>query len=585
MLKHIRRITSVLLAAVLFFGLFPVEIRASETGVLYGETTVYSTFRPGTLLEDGYFYSDEWFLRDPAERNDALALVSMQLAASCVTEDGEDVGIALLKQLGFEESGFVNRMAEDPDGCNFTWARKTLSEEETLIAVVIQSYSFERTTKAAGWTQNFVVNGENEGPEHYGFSLAAESILPELRALDSTGKARFWIMGQSRGGAVANLLAKKLMEEEPGIRERLFALTFEAPFTVDESAAGGEYAGIHNYVCSDDPVTRIPPWDMTRYGQQFVMNSRETDQRLMEELHALGSEMEGLCEEYFEKSEKTASIEDALLEALKTQVPDRSAYSEVHEDVVMTEDGETKVLCYDYQTAVSRFAGMLLGSPGEGLSLDAVLSDIVTLTPMLYGWLYGYLLQDNSTLWASAEGLYSYLMKNAEGTTEFTAVDLYAILKLLAPVLIDKNYELPEEPPKDATGLIIAATPAFELLGHMEQITFSHHFDSLMARLHALSPGAVVTRIKEGSLKAKDLKKKKCVAAEIITAADKDNILIDTAGTKKKLRKYIKISKDHKTIRLKKGAKKGAYTFVVSVSGGSFTTYTDLNETFIIIVE
>ena len=73
----------------------------------------------------------------------------------------------------------------------------------------------------------------------------------------------------------------------------MFAYTFEAPATVD-AAAAGNIKYIHNYVCSDDIVTHIPLWGMTRYGVTHDLKTKETDEGLAAALEALGSGAAGM---------------------------------------------------------------------------------------------------------------------------------------------------------------------------------------------------------------------------------------------------------------------------------------------------
>ena len=171
-----------------------------------------STYTKDSMLTDGYYYSDDWFFEDSAEANDALALASMQLTAAALDDAPDGPGAQFLNKLGFEETGFAFADPSDPDMCSYTWARKTItdgSETATLVAVGFQSYSFDKVVKRTGWKQNFRVNGGTIGAEHDAFASALAGVIDEIAALGGTGNVRFWITGQSRGGALANLLAAR----------------------------------------------------------------------------------------------------------------------------------------------------------------------------------------------------------------------------------------------------------------------------------------------------------------------------------------------------------------------------------------
>ena len=124
---------------------------ADEDQYIFGTVRESSTFSAGEFLEDSFCYSDQWFLKGPEERNDALALLSMQLSAAATTDGQENGnGAALLKQLGFEDMQFTGFQSEDPEDMAYTCAVKTAGEGDsryTIIAVAVQSYSTDDAIK------------------------------------------------------------------------------------------------------------------------------------------------------------------------------------------------------------------------------------------------------------------------------------------------------------------------------------------------------------------------------------------------------------------------------------------------------
>ena len=76
----------------------------------------------------------------------------------------------LFRRTGFTETGYVKCADDDRNGCNYTWGKKTITGDDgaaTLIAVQIQSFSFNQIYKSIGWTQNFYVNGDVFTDEHF----------------------------------------------------------------------------------------------------------------------------------------------------------------------------------------------------------------------------------------------------------------------------------------------------------------------------------------------------------------------------------------------------------------------------------
>ena len=189
----------------------------------FGELDWYSTYRDKAdetemkTIRDSFYYSDGWFSDSPESENKELALASMQLAASSVTDDEDGAGASFLKEMGFEEVGFSDFSSDDPDDCNYTWGRKKL-DDGVLVAVAVQSASDDPAIKNKGWKQNFTVNdpeSEEPGGEHYAYSMAVDKVIDDIAALGGQGKVKYWITGQSRGGAIANILAARLPETAP----------------------------------------------------------------------------------------------------------------------------------------------------------------------------------------------------------------------------------------------------------------------------------------------------------------------------------------------------------------------------------
>ena len=169
------KMLSVLLAFVMIVTLFPTGVKADTSPHRIGTVNYYSTGAGNNIITDSYYYSDEWFFEDPTIRNDALALISMQLVAAAIDDRADGLGPAFLNQLGFTETGYVKCADDDVNGCNYTWGKKTITGEDgdaTLIAVQIQSSTFDQIYKNIGWTQNFHVNGDELTDEHFGLGEA-----------------------------------------------------------------------------------------------------------------------------------------------------------------------------------------------------------------------------------------------------------------------------------------------------------------------------------------------------------------------------------------------------------------------------
>ena len=481
MIKRRHSILSVLLILALTILFLPVNVSAKDDTETFDTAEWYSTFASGQeLLQDGVYFSDEWFAQDPAAENKALALSSMQLVAAALDETEDNKGEAMLKTLGFEAAGTVNVGTENPGDCSYTWGTKTVSaggETFTIAAVVIHSYTFTDSTKRKGWMQNFCVNGEEETAEHYALAKAADSITDTVNSL-SDGNTVFWVMGQSRGGAIANLLSVRLHNSNTA--KRIYTYAFEAPAVVNVDAAG-DYTFIHNYYCDDDPVVMIPPWDMTVYGQRHLLNTEEADAKLAQELEKLESTGLEILEE--EPGIDVRQTEENLIAALTEKVPTRADYSKVNTVTVTKEDGQETELTFTYQDTFIHLLDVMYSSDLSGFSADEAIERMDELLNPAEALSNAVKNDSADDYYIAACGVKSF-MTNIGLNVDLSEKDLYVLLTLIGSQIVDTSYE----PDEDGPSVMMYMLPLVELYSNVNHIVFSHHFDAIIARLKALAP-------------------------------------------------------------------------------------------------
>ena len=482
---------TVILALLLTLGLLPVNAMAAEESDLqFGTLELYSSYVMGQKLADSYYYTDDWFFADSAERNDALALLSMQLTAAAVDGEEDGLGPAFLNELGFTETGYVSFDLSDFYGCSYTWGKKTITsggESTTLVAVQIQSASFDKEVKKAGWIQNFTVNGNPIQDEHDALSKAAEIVLNDIAGFDGSNNVKYWITGQSRGGAIADLVAAHLPSATEVEGERIYAYTFEAPAVVESSAIADQsaYAYIHNYLCSNDIVTKIPMWGMTRYGNEYQLDTDETTAELPEELQKLGSDLYTVAEEAGESYWE--GLIEKIMNTLNAGVATRTDYSEKKTDV-FTDDNDSQIsVSYVYQDILTKVMGIIFGEGIGEIDIDQLLSKADMILPAVISLMKAMKEESDKDYYAAALCIKDVLPQ-AGLDIPLTVEEFYALLKLAAPLVIDPEAYDPENEPESITEAIIYLVPVIELYSGVRFLTLSHHFESVIARLKVLAP-------------------------------------------------------------------------------------------------
>ena len=473
---------SVLLAFVMIVTLLPTGVKADTSPLRIGTVNYYSTGEGNSIITDSYIYSDEWFFEDPTVRNDALALVSMQLVAAAIDDRADGLGHAFLNQLGFTETGYVKCADDDVNGCNYTWGKKAITGDDgdaTLIAVQIQSSTFDQIYKSIGWTQNFHVNGDELTDEHFGLGEAYSSVLPDIASLgDGESNAIFWVTGQSRGGALAGMIASALGEAGYNV----YGYTFEAPAYIEDYAAP-DCPYIHNYLCSDDIVTYLPPWNMTRCGDTFALNTEESNAHLEEELDKLGSVMAESADAYLGfRGEDTCR---KIMDVLTASIPTREAYSAVNIDTFPYGDDSMEIE-YVYQDLFIKLAGIIFGGGIGDIDTNAIMGNIGNLEPAVLSLVKAVRQDSMADYYDAALGLSEFLTQNGINIP-LSPEEVYVLLRLAGPMLVDTNFEPDEENTPEGI-VIVYLVPAVELVGGAKMLVYSHHFDTLIARLKQLVP-------------------------------------------------------------------------------------------------
>ncbi|MCR3761843.1 lipase family protein [Clostridium felsineum] len=122
---------------------------------------------------------------------------------------------------------------------------------------------------------------------HKGFDVAATRILRCLEQYENLGytdksvDTAYWVMGHSRGAAIANIIGARLEKESKNV----YTYTFAAPNTTTASDAGS-YVGIYNILNTDDLVPYLPmtAWKFTHYGKSVSTSIAKNYEKEWEDL-------------------------------------------------------------------------------------------------------------------------------------------------------------------------------------------------------------------------------------------------------------------------------------------------------------
>ncbi len=335
-------------------------------------TSVFAKDEDYVASED-FTWNDQWFFADATAYNHELAQACAALTSVANAEseyfmlvgDTTDYMVELLSRLGFEyaltntyeyRSAILDQLAEaikpsPGDTTAYTIASKHITDETSgkkkllLIAIVRGTYGPE-------WFSNFKAGvaeskATESGDDHAGFSVAAQGLLDdvydfldELRRSnpdDADIDVSLLLVGQSRGGALANLAAATYDDyfagEERGEDsdvegtnvDAVYAYTFASPgSTRNAPSRDARYDNIFNICNPADliPQTPLASWGYTRYGRDLWLPEEDSSadfDALWEDVRARLRTIEG-CDTSADPSDAEAvrQIVQAVGEAVPT---------------------------------------------------------------------------------------------------------------------------------------------------------------------------------------------------------------------------------------------------------------------------
>lgn len=197
----------------------------------------------------------------------------------------------IYQELGFKKAYIQdlssNTYSNDAnDTIRFAYASQNFTVNGTSLPVCF--ITFQGTNGNNEWSSNLDIGYNNTAyttlsgthtewtnkENHKGFDVAANRVIDFLNKAIASGSIRantFFVTGHSRGAAIANLVAKALIDTYENYS--VCAYTFASPLTTCATDTT-KYTTIHNIVNSDDTITTVPSsrWGFKRFGTDHVLS-------------------------------------------------------------------------------------------------------------------------------------------------------------------------------------------------------------------------------------------------------------------------------------------------------------------------
>lgn len=249
------------------------------------EEVNYETFSASVIISEKALvdvtYSDEFVKRDNTQYYSDISSLCVTLSAA--TYHSKDEVEAGLNSLGFEGEESINYDSDEENKVAYTFAQREFNGEKTVIAVL-------RGSEGKEWVSNFNIaesaylNDDKsilEKGYHEGFYLAAQEFLAAFNEYaEKAGNVKNVIItGHSRGGAVSNIAAAQLSDQN---KYKVFCYAYASPnvkIMTEEDKAQGKYNCIFNIVNPEDSFTYMPAsqWGFARYGKEIGFDKTNTE--------------------------------------------------------------------------------------------------------------------------------------------------------------------------------------------------------------------------------------------------------------------------------------------------------------------
>ena len=273
---------------------------------------------------DGFFdvklyMNYRWFAEPPRTYHPLLAVTSSLVASLAYKGDEYSLGgktreEAFKSYLGMNDLKIKEVTSNKIHNAMATFGHHEFTykgSEHMVLLVAVTGYH----DSGWEWISNFTVGYPSESEKwknakwldknnHLGFDVGASLLMDALKdyikekklstIIDRVDEVDIWTVGHSRGGAVSNLFAAKLIDQikanksdiipTKNEKTKVFAYDFATPRgTQNPSARTSRYDGIFNIINEADPVPMMPlesPWGFERFGQDKYFNLHESSNKL-----------------------------------------------------------------------------------------------------------------------------------------------------------------------------------------------------------------------------------------------------------------------------------------------------------------
>lgn len=276
-MKLFKKPLSILLALIMVMTVVivaPASVQAGEASVIQGTFTMktFDGTDPGVL---DYYYSDSYFSASGKETDPHLRTMSSALAFTMSETSNTPVETygGILTNIGFTDIETYDMDHTAMDSMGVVLAHKNIDGKD-VVAVALRGDRYELEMAA-----NSIAGSEGDIKTFADAESLIEGRVSNYLTQHGITNAKYWVVGYSRAGAVADLFGRELNKNPATFlttEDDIYVYTFEAPASSAENTA---YENIHNIIDLRDIVVYLYPsaWQIYNCGTpDYIGTTDET---------------------------------------------------------------------------------------------------------------------------------------------------------------------------------------------------------------------------------------------------------------------------------------------------------------------
>lgn len=263
-MKTGKKALALLISTIIVLSAFivtPAVFRADAASLINGTFTIMTpdNYDPGAL---DYFYSDGYFKKSGTIMDPHLRTMSAALVFTCqgMSDTPDETYGRILRDIGFTDIETYDMDHSAMDSMGVVIAHKSVDEKD-VVAVALRGDRYEIEMAA-----NLVAGAGGDIQAFADAEALVENRISAYLEKYNITQAKYWVVGYSRSGAVANLFGRALNRNLSGFHttvDDIYVYTVESALG---SADNTVYQNIHNTIDRRDMVTYLYPSLWSMYG-------------------------------------------------------------------------------------------------------------------------------------------------------------------------------------------------------------------------------------------------------------------------------------------------------------------------------